>query len=862
MLCNTPLRSCRRRPLLQRQQGAALLLALFLAIALALTFFFRPTEMGIGDYAREQSSENVLTQAKDALIGKAVSERNNNFFGFLQVPDLGSTRNTMAREGASAGNFTGNAKNLSVLGRLPWRTLGVAPLKDSTGECLWYAVSGAAQSVQPPDVFNWDSIGHFDVFTSDGTPAGTVSTSAGNYHNRPLALVFSAGPPLAGQNRSTSSTDLVTECGGNYDVRNYLDSHTADANIQNIVNYFAASANNATGDASLLASPKTLISGTVDVVTASNKARITNDRLLTITSKEIFDRIKNRSDFKSDIDTLLNDLSACLNAIPPGALPTASITNKGIDNIIIACPAATPMKQAMLANWKDNLLYTGGPAGSFSVSNSAATCKAVLIFAGERTTRSVAPLTAQSRATAAQKGDASTYGDPAMYLEGTNATLFPANGTYTGSAYYATGSPSSDIVRCITGAGAAQVSFANDLPSFVRTGAIPTVITNTTENNLTITDNAAGTAAGCFWSPIPIPLARKTVRAYYEYQFDYADTFATSGAPDDRGNGMTFQLVRGDIPNTFGVATQPSTCGTEANLGAVGTTDIWGSLSYIVETDIRRNGGDPAGNHTAIMINGSLVHTASDTQTATSSAPCNGTKSSCLHYPANMFEESPTPLTHNQRIEIHTGCNLTCSRCNPSSGDGYAKISAWVDCTDCSDVSADLLNSELITNFSNRDFSAAGDWVGSNWSWLINAFNHTAGANAATLPNSSLGAPPTPGTNYRISLIVNTITPGNITIAFGGNSTTLLPQTSGTAAYNLQFSPVSAASLTLSPDAIWEGNISSASVRAVTPPQINRCVKLYDPEMNQAFFGINAGFLSTAETKQSVVLRNLYLRSD
>jgi len=173
-----------------------------------------------------------------------------------------------------------------------------------------------------------------------------------------------------------------------------------------------------------------------------------------------------------------------------------------------------------------------------------------------------------------------------------------------------------------------------------------------------------------------------------------------------------------------------------------------------------------------------------------------------------------------------------------------------------------LVNSELITNISNRDFSATGDWVGSNWSWLINAFSHTAGANVATLPNSSLGAPPTLGTNYRISFVVNTLTPGNITIAFGGNSTALLPQVSGTATYNIQFSPVSAASLTLSPDAIWEGSISSASVRAVTPPQINRCVNLYDPEMNQAFFGINAGFLSTADTKQSVILRNLYLRSD
>ena len=647
-------------------------------------------------------------------------------------------------------------------------------------------------------------------------------------------------------------------------MRNYLDSYTADTNINSIVNYFAGSPNNATGDASLLATPKALISGNVDVVVDGNKLRLANDRLLTITTRDVFERIKRRNDFKADIDTLLNDLAACLNAIPSTSLPVASsLSNKGIDNIIAACPAPTPMKAAILTNWKDNLLYAGGPAGSFSVSNSAAACKAVLIFGGERTARTVAPLTAQSRATPDQKGDNANYGDPAMYLEGANATQFPANGAYTGAAYYATGAPSADVVRCITGAGAAQVSFANDLPNFVAAGATPSITTNSADNSVTITDNAAGTAASCFWSPVPITLAGKTLRAYYEYRFGYADTFATTGAPADRGNGMVFQLVRGDIPNAFGLASPPTTCGTETNLGALSATDIWGSFSYIVETDVRRNASnDPAGNHTAIKLNGNLAHTAGDTQTATATIPCNGSKGSCLHYPENTFEESPNPLPHKQRIEMHTGCNATCSRCNPGGSDGFAKISAWVDCTDCSDVSADFGSSELIINVANRDFSTAGDWSGSNWSWSTGAFNHTASASTATLPNASLGAPPTLGTSYRVAITLNTTTPGNMAIAFGGNTTGLLAQVVGTASYNFQFDPLSAAALSLSPDAAWEGSISSASIRAVTPPNINRCVALYDPEMRQAFFGIHAGFLSTPDTIQSVTVKNLYLRSD
>jgi hypothetical protein len=864
MPCRPSPCACWHHPRPAKQQGAALLLAIFIAIILSLAFFFRVTNSDIGDYIRDQKSDGVLLQAKEALIGNAVSARRNYMFGFLPVPDLGNTRNSSSlSEGNSAGNFSGNAKDLSVIGRLPWRTLGVAPLKDVNAECLWYAVSGSAKSALPPDVFNWDTIGHFDVFKSDGTAAGTLSTSAGNYHERPWALVFAAGPALAGQDRSTSATDIVPECSGNYDVRNYLDTYDPDANIQGIVNYFPASTNNATGNAATLALPKAVIAGNVDVLGAGNKVRITNDRVLAITAKDIFDRIKNRSDFKADIDTLLNDLTACLNAIAPGALPVASnLSNKGIDNIIAACPASTPLKAAILANWKDNLLYAGGPSGNFTISNNPGACKAILLFAGERTTRTVAPLVPQTRATPAQKGDGANAGDPAMYLEGANANQFPANGAYTGAAYYATGAPSADVVRCITGAGAAQVSFSTDLPNFINAGATDTLTMDVTENSVTLSPPAAGagTAAACLWSPVPIPLLGKTLRAYYEYQFKYSDTYATTGAASDRGNGMTFQLVKGDNVSA------PNACGSVANLGALNATNSWGQRSYIVETDLRNDApNDPSGNHTAIMLNGDLAHAAGETQVATLAAPCKGGKSSCQFFPANTFEEEPRPIPHNQRIEIHTGCNAGCTRCTPAGTDGYAKISVWVDCADCSDVTTDFakyIGSEFITLLANRDFSAPGDWTGSNWSWSAGAFNHTPGATAALLPSSALSAPPSVGTSYQISLTVSTISPGDIVITFGGNSTAALTQDIGTASYILQFDPSSTASLAITPDANWTGSISSASIRAFTPAQINRCVTRYDPEMRQAYFGLTAGFTGTPETSQSVTIKNLYLRSD
>jgi hypothetical protein len=684
------------------QRGAALLVFALIFAVVLLSTFLNGLNSSSFKASREQTTSDALTQAKEALIGKAVSERKNDLFGFLQLPDLGTSRNltpgegcsTIAEEGCTAGNFPGNAKSLSVIGRLPWRTLGLAPLKDADGECLWYVVSGAAQVAQPPDVFNWDTVGHFEVFSSDGTPPGTVSTSGtNNYHNRPLALVISAGPPLAGQNRAKSATDTVSDCGGNYDAKNYLDSYAADANINSIVNYFSGPTNNATGDASAFATPKAIIAGDIEVLIAGNKVRIANDRILTITAKDVFDRAKKRSDFKADIDALLDDITLCLNNLPltgtpPNVLPVTSAINKGVGNyptpgpdtdlndVLTICKPASVQKQNVMINWQDNLLYT--KPGAASSLNGETGCNAILFFSGTRQG-------AQSRATPTQKAD------PSNYLEGGNLALFPGYGAYTSPPSFDgltnNGANSSfDIARCIKGlpVGSTQKSFAADFGSFAVAGpsggaaVTPDVINQT----VAITD-ASGIGNGCFWFPTSIPLVAKTLRAYYEFQFFYADKFAAGDLSDpDRGNGFTFQMVRGDVG-----ALDATKCGTEANMGALGSSDIWGSFSFIIETDVHKDASksDPTENHTAIMTNGSLTHAAGTVTTA-----CNGTAKGCSHSPANKSEESPTPLAHNQRIEINTGCNLGCAICNPASTNTYAKVSAWVDCTDCTDISTDL----------------------------------------------------------------------------------------------------------------------------------------------------------------------------
>ncbi|MEZ7911385.1 MAG: hypothetical protein QMB55_06125 [Propionivibrio sp.] len=833
-----------------RQRGASLLLALFIAITLALAFSFR---LGGNEAANRQlRTLEVLAQARAALIGAAAAPPNTGGLGLLPLPDLGSVRNSIAEEGRDAGNFTGNAKNLSVIGRLPWRTLGIAPLRDVDGECLWYAVSGSAQTAQAPDTFNWDSIGHFELFASDGTATGTRSLTT-DPHTLPLALVIAPGAPLSGQNRAAGA-DVVKECGGNYDAANYLDPAAADPRLNNIINYFSNSENHATGDAS--ASPKPLVTGSVDAVSGNNRTTLANDLVLPITAKDIFDVAKQRQDFRDDLNALIEALvNGFLNTQPPATLPVASANGKGFDAVYDACKntncniKSNSRQWALLNQWRDNFLYAGGPTGSYTV-NGQSGCKAVLIFAGERTA-------VQQRAAAAQKSD------PAMYLESANATRFPANGIYVGALEYSAAASSTDIVRCIVGAGAAQTSLAADynrfqIPLASPSGAVNVIAPNASASPSVSFAPAQGNTGGCLWSPLRIPLAGKTLRAYYEYQFAYPDASTLNDSLPKRGYGFTLQFVRGDLPDASGALSAPTTCGRYDNLGILRTSDLWGSLSYIVETDISptSDNKDPAGNHIGILNDGSLTHPAKPT------TACDGSSTGCAPSPANTFEESPQPLVHKQRIEIHTGCNDTCTQCVPalagSSVYTNARVSTWLDCTACADVSRDFVGNELIFTPANRDLSSVGNWQAPSWVFTPGAFTYTGGG-VATLPNSALTAPASSGRTYRVQLGLRTDHAGTFSIRFG-NRTAALRLSEGSESHVLYLDARGNGALALLPDAAWRGALTSASISTANLPSARRCLPL-PSEMNSVFFGLTGGFTS-APAEQGATVRTLYLRSD
>ncbi len=87
-----------------------------------------------------QNRENdiaILTQAQNALLGFAINytwSEKHFIPGYLPCPNL---TDQIGQMNSSCGGVNENS-----IGCLPWRSIGIPRLKDSSGNDLWYAVSG------------------------------------------------------------------------------------------------------------------------------------------------------------------------------------------------------------------------------------------------------------------------------------------------------------------------------------------------------------------------------------------------------------------------------------------------------------------------------------------------------------------------------------------------------------------------------------------------------------------------------------------------------------------------------------------------------------------------------------------------
>jgi type II secretory pathway pseudopilin PulG len=630
------------------QRGAALLIILAIIGLGAALLLVNALNQANKQIDRDKTTASALAQAKEALVGFAASYGDSaghasEVAGFLACPDTDNSALTPGQADPPCG-----ASRVSLIGRLPWNTLGLSDLRDSAGECLWYAVAGIAKDnprlpFGPGYFYNWDTLGQFVILDAGGnTLAGATP------HEQPLAVVLAPRAAIGGQSRAGAAN----RCRGNTVTANYLDG--ADPIY--------------TG-----AAPAPGATSTLTLATAASVANgSNNDQGLWITSKDIFDTVKRRGDFPAFV---LNELlGSARNALSPLPAPatlnfTATPATESSGGAIVgSLEIGRVPKSALTTNalkrWQDNLLYARCTSGGSCLTVNGASCKGVVIFAGERAA-------AQSRASNAEKN---TWGN---YLEGGVLAAFSTGATvFTGAAAYTAAAPSTDVLACVTTLPGTQVSFAANFSSFTPIGS--SVVTDTVNQTVTIT--TTGGAGGCFWYPNPVPLNGKTLRAHFDFNFFYADPVGGG----DNGNGFTLSFLRGD-------AGAPAICGTQANMGALAASDLLGFISLLVENDVHNDvaNNDPAGNHSAIMYGGNLAHSSLSTGNGYTTAACDGSAQGCAYSAADKFEESPSPSTHNQRVEIHTGySDSACTTQAP--GGAYMQIKVWTDCLLCSDISTDF----------------------------------------------------------------------------------------------------------------------------------------------------------------------------
>jgi hypothetical protein len=430
---------------------------------------------------REDATATALRRAKEALIAYAVTYSDTHpdqVIGYLPCPDDG----TGAAEGQAV-TPCGTAR-VSRLGRLPWRTLGIGPLRDSDGQCLWYAVSGTYKSNPMSGLMNWDTAGQFEVAGPDGVTLLAGTTAA----NRAVAVIFAPGAPRGAQNRSPTPG---TVCGG--------DSANAAAYLD-----VAGLVDNA------------VVSGTAEAVTRfiaanpSDPSGTFTDRLIFITADEIWTAAKKRSDLQARLKALTEKVAQCVaqaantnapadlhlpwparldisaaggyyalasfsDTVTPlraGRLPK-NFSNSAIastaDDLFDATCLTSSSDQNWYENWKDHFLYV--VADEFKPSAAPTTaCGATCLTVGAAGNFAGLVLFGGQRGAVQQRDTALNKDLVLNYLEAPNAANFQARYVAPGGpvapfAYVRIATaPYPEFAYCIQPSGPGPTQVAGECP--------------------------------------------------------------------------------------------------------------------------------------------------------------------------------------------------------------------------------------------------------------------------------------------------------------------------------------------------------------------------------------------------------------
>jgi hypothetical protein len=259
------------------------------ALAYTLVTALGPTTRA---QARDRITVEALAQARAALLAWAVSHVDiappaNARPGELPCPDTDN-------DGLAQGNCAAGQ-----LGRLPWKTLGLAPLHDGHGELLWYAPGiGFRSAAQDAGGLNSDRAAAMLLRDSTGallTPAGAELA----------AVLIAPGAALPGQGARPSNL-----------VADYMEA--------------ALGTDNRVAGASFITGPVRDAAGEV----------VLNDIVVGVSGRELINMAERR--VLAEAQRAL-DLFSLANGgkLPNAAAPADAACLAGVNNVLatLACPA-------------------------------------------------------------------------------------------------------------------------------------------------------------------------------------------------------------------------------------------------------------------------------------------------------------------------------------------------------------------------------------------------------------------------------------------------------------------------------------------------------------------------------------------
>lgn len=220
-------------PSSQRQRGAALLIAVLIVVLGLVTLLTFRSDRKAPELEAQHKTALALAQAKEAILGRAVINgvptNTNQNPGALPCPDRdndGDTDNSPPTQ-CLGGSITVAALPANT-GRVPSKTLDIDDLRDLAGERLWYILS--------PE------------FVDQGNPINTTTMPSlriveNGIPRNVAGIVIAPGRPLAGQDRSAPNT-----------LTNYIEGYDA----------------------------------TTNTLTVAPLSDTYNDRIITLTEKELF----------------------------------------------------------------------------------------------------------------------------------------------------------------------------------------------------------------------------------------------------------------------------------------------------------------------------------------------------------------------------------------------------------------------------------------------------------------------------------------------------------------------------------------------------------------------------------------------